>query len=145
MADSAAHLSVVAFWTREIHGNEVFGGRINVARAIHESVLAPIGTINFSLKTVFEPWRAAGVFRCLLAWVFGLARRRPLPLQCAIFADSVNSLMDTLPRNVDFAYFDGVRTLLLIRKFRKKYPGARIVVDLDDLMSRRMQLWLSVG
>jgi hypothetical protein len=53
--------------------------------------------------------------------------------------------MDSLPRNVDFAYFDGIRTLLLIRKFRKRYPSARIVVDLDDLMSRRMQLWLSVG
>jgi hypothetical protein len=66
-----------------------------------------------------------------------------MPIQCVLYARQ--SDISRIVTSVDAAkfqliYVDGVRSIALTRELRKKLPRARIVVDFDDLMSRRFAL-----
>lgn len=73
------------------------------------------------------------------AW-HGLRRRRALPLQCLIYLPhwQLASMLAKRRRAApDIVYLDGVRAAAFLPLLRRSFPRARIVVDMDDLMSRR--------
>ena len=128
---------ILAVWTRDIDTAESVG-RLNVARAVRD-VMARQGEVaHVRLHNLFErpsPRRFAAAF---CAFAGGLLRGRPLPLQCLLFADppdAKTALQDAARREV--VYADGVRVLLWLRRVRRRCPGVGLVVDMDDLMSRR--------
>jgi glycosyltransferase involved in cell wall biosynthesis len=141
-----AAVRILAIWTRELDATEHFG-RVNIARQVRAS-LQDIGiATNRCLTNVFEEprpiWSLLWSVAALLA---GLLCGRPLPLQCALFAAAARRpelLEDGL--DVDVVYLDGIRTLLLMRRLLRVAPRLRMVVDLDDLMSRRYEQLSRLG
>ncbi|HXA20696.1 MAG TPA: glycosyltransferase family 4 protein [Acetobacteraceae bacterium] len=137
---------ILAIWTRELDATEHFG-RVNIARQVRAS-LQDIGLVtNRRLINVFEEptpnWSLLWSAAALLA---GLLSGRPLPLQCALFAAAARRpalLEDGL--DADVVYLDGIRTLLLMRRLLRVAPRLRMVVDLDDLMSRRYEQLSRLG
>jgi glycosyltransferase involved in cell wall biosynthesis len=138
---------ILAVWTRDLDNVECFG-RISTARAVRD-VLATSGSlVNARVEHILErplPTRlAAALGTFLLALICG----RPLPLQCAIFAGGGSSARYVLhqARHSDVVYVDGIRTLPWLRRLRRQRLQAPIiVVDLDDLMSRRYEELLAGG
>lgn len=130
--------AIVAVWTRDLDGAERFG-RVNVALQVRDA-LHSAGTVTHQRLTIaFEDQRpATSLLASVKALLAGILSARPLPLQCMLFAASArqsSAAMDCQGAHV--VYLDGIRTLLLLRRLRKLKPKLRIVVDLDDLMSRR--------
>ena len=128
---------ILAVWTRALDGVDG-AGRVNVARSVR-AALTPLGSLTETrLQNALERRRLAGAGRTAWALLRGLLSGRPLPLQCAIFADP-RSMADAVAAaaSSDVIYLDGVRTLPLLRHLRRRRPDAQIVVDADDLMSRR--------
>ena len=131
---------ILAVWTRDLDATEPFG-RVNVARQVR-AALQDIGPVTSRrLTNAFEEHRP--IWSLLLsatALLGGLLSGRPLPLQCALFAAAARRsalLADGV--KADVVYLDGIRTLLWMRRLRRVAPELRIVVDLDDLMSRRYE------
>jgi hypothetical protein len=138
MPYDALRKPILAVWTRELDITEDVG-RVNVARQVRSALgeVAPVA--NRRLTNAFEggkPLQSAS--RSVMALLAGLLSGRPLPLQCALFAaSSRNPALLAEGREAETVYLDGIRTLLLLRRLRRASPNQRIVVDLDDLMSRR--------
>lgn len=109
-------------------------------------MLGPIE--DHMLSTVLEP-RAVGPISRAGVWAAGsLLKRRPLSLQAVLFADPATNraLADTLVRsNPDVVYLDGVRTFPLFVTLQQRAKVRRLIVDLDDLMSRRMSEYRGSG
>ncbi len=138
------HRPKIAFVSsRELDG-ESMAGRLHVAHAIRQA-LDGWAEVSFhrlpSVLTDFTNRRAAGV---VLAGLASVARQSALPLQCVLFANpsDLQALIDELPADLDAVYIDGVRGYGFLKALRLRRPGLRVVVDLDDLMSRRMDLLL---
>lgn len=129
---------IVAVWSRSLAADESVG-RLNVARRVL-AALEDCGSVsNLLLNNAFEPSRRAGsLTQAAVAFVTGMLTGRLLPLQCALFASSAGR-SDPLSGNMnaDVVYVDGIRMLVWLRRLRRLSPRVRIVVDLDDLMSRR--------
>jgi glycosyltransferase involved in cell wall biosynthesis len=131
---------ILAVWTRDLDAAERFG-RVNVARQVRVA-LREIGPVmERRLTNAFEDKDSIGsVLSAVMALFGSLLRGSPLPLQCALFAAAARRsdfLADAL--QADVVYLDGVRTILLLRRLRRFSKRLRIVVDLDDLMSRRYE------
>lgn len=129
---------IVAVWSRSLAVDESVG-RLNVARCVL-AALENCGTVrNLLLSNAFEPSRRlSGVARAAGAFLTGMLTGRLLPLQCALFASSAGrSDPRSVNMNADVVYVDGIRMLVWLRRLRRLSPRVRIVVDLDDLMSRR--------
>lgn len=142
---SARRLHMV--WTRPLDGQPL-AGRVKVALAIR-GILRDMDpdlreTVLPSLITAPSLTRAVATTK---TFVTGLAASIALPVQSAIYASDrdMRAIVDSIPEDVDAIYLDGVRTFSLLRLLRERRPHQRIVVDLDDLMSRRMALLLSLG
>ena len=117
--------------------------RVRILRSIREIFESQFDTTVFRINNIIESgglgeWiGAAGMF------LTGIASRRYVPLQCALFSTSgsISELSGKiLDDGYDVVYLDSVRTLGLLRSLRKRGRGIRVVVDLDDLMSRRMEM-----
>ena len=135
---------IAAVWSRE-HTGAV--GRSPTVRSILKA-MHRIGTLEeHVLSTVLEPRSLGGIARAG-TWAAGsLVKGRPLSLQTVLFADSAknDALADTLMRSdPDVIYLDGVRTYPLFLALKQRKPK-RIIVDFDDLMSRRMDEFGSSG
>jgi glycosyltransferase involved in cell wall biosynthesis len=76
----------------------------------------------------------------MLGWLF---KGQPLPMQCALFAarSDVDALCRQIPKE-GAIYLDGIRLYVLARRLRAERPSQRIVMDIDDLLSRRTDLLL---
>ncbi len=136
-AEAAPPRRILAIWTRALDGVDNVGG-VYIWRAVR-GALAPLGAVTQArLRNAFEEPRLAGLARAALSFLLGLARGRPLPLQCTIFAaaDGGRDILRQAGQS-DVVYADGIRTLLLLRQLRRARPDLRIVVDFQDLMSRR--------
>jgi glycosyltransferase involved in cell wall biosynthesis len=142
MSGAGTRRPKIAFITsRELDG-ESMAGRLHVAHAIRRA-LSGWADLEFhrlpSVLTDFSLERALGAGWAGLRHLMGGA---VLPLQCALFASppDLKALVDRLPADLDAVYIDGVRGYALLEALRRRRPDLRIVVDLDDLMSRRMDL-----
>src|SRR3954453_6730841 len=136
----AETVSIVAVWSRDIDVAVRFG-RINTAVQVRDALQDAGRLANWTLTNAFEGKRRIGSL-CHAVWALlaELAAGRFLPLQTAMFAASVKRLLPAADwQDADVIYLDGIRTLLLLRGLRRMGLTQRIVVDLDDLMSRRFQ------
>ena len=135
-----APVRILAVWTREIDATDHVG-RVKTARQIRDALQGSAPVTARRLTNAFEePRPIRALVSSLIALLAGLLSGRPLPLQCAIFAAAARRpalLADGL--DADVVYLDGIRTLLWLRRLRRLAPRLRIVVDFDDLMSRRYE------
>ena len=85
LAGAAPPRRIIAIWTRALDGVDNVGG-VYIWRAVR-GALAPLGAVSQArLRNLFEQPSLAGPGRAAWSFLLGLARGRPLPLQCAIFA-----------------------------------------------------------
>jgi hypothetical protein len=138
--EDASTLRMLAVWTRDLDSPERVG-RVNVARKVREAFHDMAEVSNRRLTNAFEePSRVKSLLLAITSIIGGLLSGRPLPLQCALFAAAARRTgIVTEGLAADVVYLDGIRTLLLMRRLRRAAPRLRIVVDLDDLMSRRYE------
>ena len=133
-------------WTRAIQDGPM-AGRPNAARQIR----AMLGSAGFTISesTIYPLTsrltfgRIVGALCRLLA---SLLRGRPLPLQCLLFGahDQALRVVAELPDGCRLVYLDGVRCLQVLEALRRTRPDLAVLTDLDDLMSRRMELLLEL-
>lgn len=137
---------VVMVSTRKLDG-ESMAGRLRVAHAIRAVLSASSDLTVLRLPNVLTDRSLPRLIGASLGWLQSLLMGELLPLQCALFANRADHrrLVAQLPKNITALYLDGVRSYSLLVYLRQKFPDLRIVVDLDDLMSRRMALLLEAG
>jgi len=131
---------IVAVWTRDLDAGDHVG-RINTAREIRAALADVAPVTNRRLTNAFEDrLPVSSLFWSLVALFKGLLSGRPLPLQSALFAAAArrSALLEDVV-DTDVVYLDGIRTLLWLRRLRKSASRSRVIVDLDDLMSRRYE------
>jgi len=119
---------------------------VNVLREIRKALDESFEVTPLRLHSLVETRRIRDLFtagaRLLLGWLVG----RPLPLQTILYsgAHEIGTVTDTLAAGqFDAVYLDTVRCQLLMRKIRRRLPTTRLVIDMDDLMSRRMEQFAS--
>lgn len=126
-------------WTRPIDG-QAMAGRLRVAIAVRAAVREVADVREHLLPPAIGS--ATAMLGIAWAWFCSLFRHPVLPLQCVLYASpgAVRRAIAAIDPEATTIYLDGVRTFALLRRLRKVYPDKRIVVDLDDLMSRRVRL-----
>lgn len=141
-----AHPRVVMVSTRELDVPRM-DGRLRVAHAIRASLDEGTDLSVIRLRSALTDVTVRRVWECSMAWAASVLRGVPLPLQCALFAGAsdIRSVVAQIPDDCVAVYADGVRTYSLIAYLRRRRPDLHIVVDLDDLMSRRMSLLLQAS
>jgi glycosyltransferase involved in cell wall biosynthesis len=127
-------------WTRPIEGQPM-AGRLRVATAIRAIIRAEAEVREHIVAPALDRG-VAGILGALGAWVVSLVRRPLLPIQCLLYANprEVRRAVSSVDPTASVIYLDGVRTFAVLRALRRRYPAKRIVVDFDDLMSRRMAM-----
>ncbi len=133
-------------WTRNLDG-EPMAGRLRVAHAIRAALSPCAELMSFRLPSVVTDRNSRRIVGAMLALAGSWLRGQPLPIQCAIFAAGrdLRAMSRAIPEDIETVYLDGIRCYGLLRLLRRKRPQQRIVVDFDDLMSRRMELLLAAG
>jgi hypothetical protein len=137
---------VVFVWTRELDGQRM-AGRLRVAHAIRAALSTHAQVKSIRLPSVVTDRTLGRAIGAAASLVLSVLRGQPLPMQCAIFGSprDVQAVVQAIPPDVETIYLDGVRCFELLRELRRSRPDGRIVVDFDDLMSRRMGLLLAAG
>lgn len=127
--------------TRAITDDSGFG-RVKTLCEIRKALNADFDVTELHLYSLVETRRIRDVLTAGARLLVGLLTGRPLPLQTVLYSGSsqTRALADALAEeHFDAIYLDSVRCQLLVRKIRRRLPHARLIVDMDDLMSRRMQ------
>jgi len=76
----------------------------------------------------------------------GLLTGRWQPMQVLLFSnpDELRRVMEQIrSASPNTVYLDSVRTAALVPLIRRTSPDCRIVMDFDDLMSRRFRIWIA--
>ena len=135
---------LLAIWSRQVETGRM-AGRLRIIANLrrHFATAWPYGEITL-LPEVSLKSPLVGLL-CALRFVLALVQGKPLPLQCAIFSPLDWRAVEAAGRDYNVVYLDGVRLLLTAQRLRQRHPQLRIVVDLDDLMSRRGELLLTIG
>jgi glycosyltransferase involved in cell wall biosynthesis len=128
--------------TRSFEGG-VRSGRNRCLSAISGALSAAFELDTFRLHNLLETRNVLDVLGALCRALLALVRLRPLALQCLLY--SPGSEIRRLTRQIaaggfHAVYLDSVRCQSLLQVLRRCLPEVRIVVDFDDLMSRRMEL-----
>ena len=129
--------------TRELDG-QAMAGRLHTAHAIRSALAEDSDLTLLVLPDVMTKPTLRRLASTALAWLGALAEGYALPLQCALFADGDDHrrLLAAIPADAEAIYLDGVRSYSFLRRLRRARPDVHVVVDFDDLMSRRMGLLL---
>lgn len=139
----AARPRVAMGVTRDIADDATLSGRHRTVRHV-AAALGEHGAVTpVRLHHLLERRRLSDMLRAGATFALSLLRGRPLPLQCLLFATAsarreVAARVAADPPEV--LYLDGVRLHLLLKDLRPLLTRTRVVVDFDDLMSRRMAL-----
>ena len=132
-------LRVMAIWTRDQTAS-ASTGRGQLIGAIRMAMEARFDVEHVQLRHVLDPKLRSQLWRLLPELWQGLRARRALPLQCLIYlphwqlAPLLAARTEPAP---DIVYLDGIRGVPFLATLRRAFPAAPIVVDMDDLMSRR--------
>ncbi len=136
---------VLVIWTRDLD-SDVKNGRMLMLRALRDVVRGFPGYREVQYPSVFE---SKGTSRGLVSFVVAILTagilNRPRPLQCALFAHTDEVMKRIGPIREEVVIFDSVRQTDLMRRLRALYPGKKFILDMDDLMSRRMDLLAQNG
>lgn len=133
-------LNVTAVWTRDIDSRQK-DGRMGILTHIQET-LSEAGTLTeIRQQSVMERHgRFIGVLAMLWAVFSEGLKGRPLPLQCALFSGTKDLAKQVLETQPDLIVLDSIRQIELLSHIRRRDPGIPVVLDMDDLMSRRFAL-----
>lgn len=118
-------------------------GRVRTLVAIRAAVEQIASVRLFRLRALIESPSASDLIWAAWLWLASVARLEPMPLQCLLYArrsDIAKIVASAHAQRFRAVYVDGVRSLALTRELRRKLPKTRIIVDFDDLMSRRFAL-----
>ncbi len=138
--NSKPHLTAV--WSRDIDAARL-AGRPRIIEAIRKSMSKSHQVIHARLYSLVELRTVSAVVSAARTALRSLLAGCLPSFQCLLFCDrgSLQSILQQLQTcPPDTLYCDGVRTFFLLAGLKKLRSQMRIVVDLDDLMSRRMQL-----
>ena len=129
--------------TRELDG-QTMAGRLHVAHAIRAVLGQNADLTSLVLPDMLTRPTLSRLMSTALVWLGALLAGSTLPLQCALFSNPADHrrLLDAIPKDTQAIYLDGVRSYAFLRRLRRERPDVHVVVDFDDLMSRRMSLLL---
>jgi hypothetical protein len=128
-------------WTRDIDPVAAFG-RVRTMARIH-AVGTSLNAVHVRLCNLLEKRRLTGAAAAIAKLASGFVSGNRQPLQVLLYSDMqgqrlvMDRIRDTKPNVV---YLDSIRTAPLVPRIRDVAPECRIVVDLDDLMSRRFEI-----
>lgn len=117
-------------------------GRSHVLRSVRNALAEHSEVTTIKLSSILERPRLGGLLAICARAIGGVISGKPPPLQCLIFSDkrAIAELGDAIERDkYDAAYLDSVRSYALLENLRQRGCNTRIIVDMDDLMSRRME------
>ena len=136
--DSKVRVALVI--TRAI--DEASFGRVKVLREIRAALEAQFDVTVFRLRSLLETSHVRDFVGAGRTLALSALRGKPLPLQSVLYSGTreIESVLEALCSG-DFqaVYVDSIRSQTFIRKLRERAPQLRLVVDFDDLMSRRME------
>ena len=137
----------IAYVSTRALDEKTMAGRLHVARSIVTALEGWSDLDIHLLPCLLTEPTAGRALEATLAAAGSLFSGPLLPLQCALFAGSsdIERLIERLPADVSAVYLDGVRSYAMLAALRRRRPELRIVADLDDLMSRRMDLLMAAG
>lgn len=132
---------VVGIWTRDFLQAEV-AGRPHVVRTIFAAMGSDSKAVIVS--NILRTGSTRDLLVSFIRLMLSVLRGRPLPLQCFLFSSSAERRR--ILREVDASrpavvYIDTVRLVETAEAIRRAFPDIRLVVDMDDLMSRRHAEW----
>lgn len=133
-------------WSRDIGPNQNFGRLKTMALIRH--VGDELEAKHFRLVNVIEGKRLVALAQVLWDFVSGLITGKRHPLQVLLFSDrrAIKRLVDEIRQlSPEIIYLDLIRMVPLLVQLRKALPRACIVIDFDDLMSRRMDIYRENG
>ena len=137
---------LVAIWTRELDGVPL-AGRLRIAHSIRDAFREGFDLREITARSAIQHPTLRRILGSILAYLVSLFKGPVLPFQSAIYAGRTDlaEIEALIPPEATHIYLDGVRLFPLLRHLRRHRPEARIVVDFDDLMSRRFWLLFDRG
>jgi hypothetical protein len=130
---------VLMVMTRDIPP-EVTNGRERTLSFIRNAIGADAELSEFKIRSVFESGSLFAKLGALFRLAQGLLRGTPCAVQVAMFSrqHAGRELLDAIRAfKPDVIYFDGIRLVDYAALVRLNLPGHRLIMDFDDLMSRR--------
>jgi hypothetical protein len=139
------HLAAV--WSRDVNVARL-AGRTRIIAAIREQMSASYAVKNLRLQNLLETKSAGAIAWTVIRALQSILSGSLPSLQCLLFCDRANHkrIARELERDApEILYLDGVRTFYFLKFLKTLKPRMRIVVDFDDLMSRRMESLAATG
>jgi glycosyltransferase involved in cell wall biosynthesis len=133
------HTKVALVLTRDLREGAVFG-REKTLSDIRLALHSNFDSTDFRVHNLLELRKLSDFTLGISQWLFSLATGRPIPLQVALYSSSseIRRLLGEIRTGeYNVIYLDSVRCQLLARRLLKVMPSVRLIVDFDDLMSRR--------
>jgi hypothetical protein len=133
---------VLMVMTRDIPP-EASNGRERTLRFIRDAIGAKVVLEEFKIRSAFETGGLLPKLHALWRLAKGLLSGQPCALQVAMFANPAKA--DELLAAIgtfrpDVIYLDGIRLVDYAALIHRKAPGRQVIVDFDDLMSRRAEI-----
>jgi hypothetical protein len=135
---------VLMVMTRDVPATAT-NGRERTLRFIQEAIGSDIELHEFKLRSVFETPGVMPKLGAFTRLVHGLLSGAPCALQIAMFADRrhTTALSQAIKSfGPDVIYVDGIRLADHLPHIARLAQGRAIIVDFDDLMSRRARALL---
>ncbi len=142
MGRSLVKNRVLMVMTRDIP-QDVSNGRERTLRFIRNAIGDHTEVAEFKIRSVFEEGGIGAKIGAAVRVGWSVLRGAPCALQVAMFSHprkrtALLRVIDAF--KPDVIYFDGIRLVDYAILVRHRVPGCRIVVDFDDLMSRRANI-----
>ncbi|MFZ1992332.1 MAG: glycosyltransferase [Alphaproteobacteria bacterium] len=136
--ETSAAPRIYAVWTR-VHATEQMAGRDKFVGAV-KIAISEFPHRNFYVRNRLQGRRWRGAAAILRDYVWGQLSGSPRALQVLLHEDPAElarfraDLMEFKP---DIVLIDTVRLVAYAQAVRELLPKAKLVIDMDDLMSRR--------
>ena len=133
---------LTALWTRDVDSSRL-AGRVKMIQAIREEISNNYHAEHLRLRNVLEERKLRSLMGSLLQALRTVLTGHLPSLQCLLFCDNRNHkliLRHLRDNPADILYCDGVRCFYFLQRLSRMRSKMKIVVDMDDLMSRRMEL-----
>jgi hypothetical protein len=146
--DSSVSLKrLTAVWSRDVDVSRL-AGRPRMIQAIRTRMAEITEADHKRLTNILERRSLQAIFGVVSTVVRSLCHGRLPSLQCLLFCDRLNhiQIIEEIRRYPPhILYCDGVRTYYFLERLQEFRNEMKIVVDFDDLMSRRMQSLAAAG
>jgi glycosyltransferase involved in cell wall biosynthesis len=138
---SASQKRIAAIWTRDVDPSRL-AGRPKIIQAIRNKMSQSYNAEHRRLHNILEIRSMRVIAETIAIGIRSFLSGSAPPLQCLLYCDRANhfqirkELQSNPPESL---YCDGVRTYYFLKHLGHLREQMRVVVDFDDLMSRRMQ------